>query len=238
MTTRVDGLASPEFYKQLVEACEAVEEGARRGEAIDIEAMVTQFPSAFRNSVRSELQALLADVQSSEVETNGIQSDLPYGASSEYRVLEPLAQGGMGRVLIAWDEDFSRRVALKEIQPDSADDAKFQHRFLQESRITARLEHPGVLPVYSQGRNAEERPFYTMRLLEGGNTRTLQQAIEQLHDQTLCDEERNNQRRQLLRRLIDVCNTVAYAHSRGVAHRDLKPANILIGPFGETVVVD
>lgn len=238
MTFRVDGLASPEFYRQLVEACETVEEGARRGEAIDIEAMVTRFPAASRNSVRSELQALLAEFQSSEVEKKAVPSDLPYGASSEYRVLEPLAQGGMGRVLVAWDEHFSRRVALKEIQPDSADDAKFQQRFLQESMITARLEHPGVLPVYSRGRNAEERPFYTMRLLEGGNTRTLQQSIEQLHDQTPCLEERNNQRRQLLRRLIDVCNTVAYAHSRGVAHRDLKPANILIGPFGETVVVD
>jgi len=233
-----DGLHEIELCRQLVQACEAIEERARRGESIDIEAMVACFPAASRNSVRSELHGLLAEVQSSEVAKNRVPSDLPYGATNEYQVLEPLAQGGMGRVLVAWDQDFSRRVALKEIQPESADDATFQQRFLQESMITARLEHPGVLPVYSRGRNADEQPFYTMRLVEGGSTRTLQQAIEQLHDNTPSLEERGNLNRQLLRRLIDVCNTVAYAHSRGIAHRDLKPANILIGPFGETVVVD
>lgn len=233
-----DGLHEIELCRQLVQACEAIEERARRGESIDIEAMVACFPAASRNSVRSELHGLLAEVQSSEVAKNRVPSDLPYGATNEYQVLEPLAQGGMGRVLVAWDQDFSRRVALKEIQPESADDTKYQQRFLQESMITARLEHPGVLPVYSRGRSAEERPFYTMRLVEGGNTRTLQQAIEHLHDQTPCPKKRKDLQRQLLRRLIDVCNTVAYAHSRGIAHRDLKPANILIGPFGETVVVD
>jgi serine/threonine protein kinase len=233
-----DGLPAVELCRRLVEACETIEERSRRGEAIDLEAMVARFPTASRNSVRSELQALLAEVQSSEVEEKRVHSDLQYGATNEYQLLGPLAQGGMGRVLVAWDQDFSRRVALKEIQPDSADDTRYQQRFLQESMITARLEHPGVLPVYSRGRNAEDRPFYTMRLVEGGNTRTLQQAIEQLHDQTPCPKEREDLQRQLLRRLIDVCNTVAYAHSRGIAHRDLKPANILIGPFGETVVVD
>lgn len=110
--------------------------------------------------------------------------------------------------------------------------------FLQESLVTARLEHPGILPIYNRGINSQERPFFTMRLVAGGNAKTLHQAIEEFDRTDPKSNDYQSNLRNLLRRLIDVCNTVAYAHSQGVCHRDLKPANILIGPFGETLVVD
>ena len=104
--------------------------------------------------------------------------------------------------------------------------------------MTGRLEHPGVVPVYGLGTGAKGRPFYAMRFVRG---QSLKEAAECFHQADL-DPARPGRAhpalRQLLRRFIDVCNAIAYAHSRGVIHRDLKPANILLGPYGETLVVD
>ena len=153
---------------------------------------------------------------------------------SRYRVLRPHARGGLGEVFVARDEELGREVALKEIQARHADDPADRARFLVEAEVTGRLEHPGVVPVYGLGTYPDGRPYYAMRFVGG---ETLQAAIARLHEggkaaaQTL-------DLRLLLRRFLDVCNAVAYAHSRGVIHRDLKPANVLLGPFGETLVVD
>jgi hypothetical protein len=108
-----------------------------------------------------------------------------------------------------------------------------------ESEVTGRLEHPGVIPVYSLGRDERGRPFYAMRFIEGED---LERAIRNFHAADALPGRDPGSRalalRQLLRRFVDVCNVVAYAHSRGVLHRDLKPGNILLGPYGETLVVD
>ncbi|MFM8219709.1 MAG: protein kinase domain-containing protein, partial [Planctomycetaceae bacterium] len=110
---------------------------------------------------------------------------------------------------------------------------------MSEAEITGRLEHPGIVPVYSLGHHADGRPYYAMWLIAGEQAGTLQQALRQFHAAPPTDPaERDLQWRGLLRRVIDVCNTMAYAHSQGVLHRDLKPANILLGPYGETLVVD
>ena len=105
--------------------------------------------------------------------------------------------------------------------------------------MTGRLEHPGVVPVYGLGTSDKGRPFYAMRFVRG---QSLKEAAESFHQADLDPgrdpAERTLALRQLLRRFIDVCNAIAYAHSRGVIHRDLKPANILLGPYGETLVVD
>src|SRR5262249_20773348 len=105
--------------------------------------------------------------------------------------------------------------------------------------ITGRLEHPGVVPVYGLGCDAEGRPFYAMRFVRG---QSLKEAIERFHQVQTSNgsdpRRRNLELRQLLNRFVAVCNVMSYAHSRGVIHRDLKPANILLGPYGETLVVD
>ena len=157
----------------------------------------------------------------------------------DLEVLRLHASGGLGEVYVARDEELNREVALKEIQAGYADDPDSRSRFLLEAEITGGLEHPGIVPVYGLGHYADGRPFYAMRFIRGDS---LKEAIERFHQ---ADEqpgrdpgERTLALRQLLRRFVDVCNAVAYAHSRGVLHRDLKPGNVMLGPYGETLVVD
>jgi serine/threonine-protein kinase len=147
-----------------------------------------------------------------------------------YAVLRPHARGGLGVVSVARDAELSREVALKEIQAGHAEDVANRRRFVREAEITGALEHPGIVPVYGLGSYPDGRPYYAMRLIRG---ETLLEAAKKLHagkpGYTL---------RGLLTRFVVVCNTVAYAHSRGVIHRDLKPANVMLGAYGETLVVD
>jgi serine/threonine protein kinase len=162
----------------------------------------------------------------------------PPAGGPRYRVLRPHARGGLGEVFLAEDRELHREVALKEILPRHAADPCSRGRFLVEAEITGNLEHPGVVPVYGLGAHGDGRPFYAMRFVRG---QSLRDAIRNFHggDRPGRDPgERNLVLRRLLRRFVDVCNTAAYAHSRGVVHRDLKPANVMLGSFGETLVVD
>jgi serine/threonine-protein kinase len=155
-----------------------------------------------------------------------------------FRVLRPHAKGGLGAVFVALDEELHREVALKQILDQHADDPTSRARFLLEAEITGGLEHPGIVPVYGLGTYDGGRPYYAMRFIRGDS---LKEAIEHFHrDEALKNEpgRRSLELRKLLRRFLDVCNAVDYAHSRGVIHRDLKPANIILGRHGETLVVD
>ncbi len=158
---------------------------------------------------------------------------------SRFQLLRHHARGGIGMVFVAMDSELHREVALKQIHTQHADDPTSRARFLLEAEVTGRLEHPGVVPVYGLGTNDQGRLYYAMRFVRG---ESLKEAIDKFHRadaQSRRDPpERTLALRQLLRRFIDVCNAIAYAHSRGVIHRDLKPANILLGPYGETLVVD
>jgi serine/threonine-protein kinase len=153
--------------------------------------------------------------------------------TDRYRILRPHAQGGLGRVLVALDGEFDREVAFKTLHPAHTAGAESRSRFLHEAEITGRLEHPGIVPVYSLGTDTNGRPFYAMRFVRG---ETLKEAIERHHGES--SARAPAEFRQLLRRLIDVCNAVAFAHSKGIIHRDLKPANVMLGPFGETLIID
>jgi serine/threonine-protein kinase len=152
--------------------------------------------------------------------------------AGRYRLLRPHARGGLGEVFVALDTELHRPVALKQMQPRYADDAPKRKRFVLEAEVTGGLEHPGIVPVYGLGCYADGQPFYAMRFIQGDS---LQEAVTRFH---AAADFRGATFRQLLRRFVDVCNAVAYAHSRGVLHRDLKPANVMLGPFGETLVVD
>ena len=159
-------------------------------------------------------------------------SDAPL-EGSRYRPLRLHAEGGLGAVFVAWDEELSREVALKRIRRPHAQNADSRRRFLREGAITGSLEHPGVVPVYGLTRDASGQPCYAMRFVRG---QTLQEAIARFHGTDKAN--RSLVLRQLLSRLVAVCNTIAYAHSRGVVHRDLKPSNIMLGDYGETLVID
>ncbi len=155
-----------------------------------------------------------------------------------FRILRPHARGGLGEVFVARDEELRREVALKQIQDRYAEDLQSRARFVLEAEVTGGLEHPGIVPVYGLGTDAGGRPYYAMRLIRGDS---LKEAIERFHraDGPGRDSgKRTLEQQRLLRRFIDACNAVAYAHSRGILHRDLKPANVMLGPFGETLVVN
>jgi serine/threonine protein kinase/tetratricopeptide (TPR) repeat protein len=162
-----------------------------------------------------------------------ISDDLP----RRFRVLRPHARGGLGDVFIAHDEDLSREVAFKRIGDHCADDRTSRARFLAEAVITGNLEHPGVVPVYALGWY-DGRPYYAMRLIRG---ESLQQALDRFHADgasAAAAGPRSLALRKLLGRFVTVCDAVTYAHDRGFLHRDLKPSNIMLGPYGETLIVD
>jgi len=156
----------------------------------------------------------------------------------KYMIQGELARGGAGRVLIALDRHIGREIAMKELLLDLRDkrDGKIRNdpqtvslrnRFLREARVTGQLEHPSIVPVYEIGRHPDGIFYYTMRMVKG---KTLNQAIK------ICNSLED--RLELLPHFYNICNAVAYAHSKGVINRDLKPSNVMIGEFGETVVLD
>lgn len=160
----------------------------------------------------------------------------PSSLDGRFRVLRRHAEGGLGEVLVARDRELSREVALKLIRPALADDREACARFRVEAEVTGGLEHPGIVPVYGFGTAADSRPFYAMQLIRG---QTLAQSIREFHASGGHDGPRGRPAfRELVRRFTDVCNAVSYAHSRGVLHRDLKPGNVMLGRYGETLVVD
>ena len=145
---------------------------------------------------------------------------------------------------MARDGELQREVALKVIQPRYAERDDQRARFLLEAEITGNLEHPGIVPVYSLGRNAEGRPYYAMRFIRGESLLGGDPAVPPAAGEATGPTAARSgaiwgvEFRQLLGRFLDVCDAIDYAHSRGVLHRDLKPANIMLGRYGETLVVD
>jgi tetratricopeptide (TPR) repeat protein len=157
-------------------------------------------------------------------------------ATAVYRTEGPHRHGGLGVVFTAHQQELGRTVALKRIRPDKLHETA-RRRFLREAALTARLQHPGIVPIYGLGED-DDGPFYAMPLIRG---RTLQEAIAAFHaDEALRRDagRRELRLRELLQHFVAACNAVAYAHDQGVVHRDLKPSNLMLGPYGETLVLD
>ena len=144
------------------------------------------------------------------------------------RIEGEIARGGMGVVLRAVDPFFGRHLAVKVLQARADERPDLARRFLDEARLTGRLQHPGIPPVHDQGTLDDGRPYFTMKLIQG---RTLEALLK----------ERSSPLDDLSRFVTifgQICQTVAYAHNEGVIHRDLKPANVMVGAFGEVQVMD
>src|SRR5262249_25457447 len=160
---------------------------------------------------------------SAEIEARtilGPQSHSP----DRYHIMGEHGRGGLGRVSRAHDRELGRDVAIKELISRNSTD---KIRFLREALITARLEHPGIVPVHEAGRWPDGTPFYAMKLVSGRPLRDL-----------IAERPTVEQRIGLLHHVIAVADAIAYAHGRNIIHRDLKPANVIVGDFGETIVID
>lgn len=153
-----------------------------------------------------------------------VPAPLQYRDPDRYEVIAEHGRGGLGRVMRARDRELGRSVAIKELLVATKSS---ELRFFREALITARLEHPGIVPVHEAGRWPDGTPFYAMKLVAG---RPLSAVLD--------NARTPERRRELLPHVIAVADAVAYAHSKGIIHRDLKPANVIVGEFGETVVID
>jgi tetratricopeptide (TPR) repeat protein len=148
----------------------------------------------------------------------------PLSDTERYVLGDELARGGMGRIVRATDRRLGREVAIKVLLGESP---QLAARFARESEVIARLQHPSIVPIHDRGRTDDGRPFYTMKLVEG---RTLDDAIRAAGDAAA--------RTALVPHVVAVVDAIAYAHSQRIIHRDLKPLNVLVGSFGETLVID
>jgi serine/threonine protein kinase len=153
--------------------------------------------------------------------------------ASRFRVERLLAEGALGSVYLARDEELHRDVAIKQIHARLADDVEAQARFDREVKYAAELQHTGIVPIYGAGRYPDGSRYYAMRLIKGENMRA---AIDRCHQKS--DSARIKEVRALLPRFVVVCRAIAYAHQRGVLHRDIKPENVMLSEDGETLVVD
>jgi serine/threonine protein kinase len=147
----------------------------------------------------------------------------PDFTGSRYELIGEIGHGGMGVVYLGLDTQLGRRVALKVLQILDAG-AQAAERIAQEARILARLEHPGIVPIHDLGTLPDGRIFYAMKFVEGTRLDRYARGAASVTDR--------------LRVFLRICETVSFAHSRGVVHRDLKPANIMVGQFGEVLVLD
>ncbi len=158
------------------------------------------------------------------------------GTQTRYARTHLHARGGIGQVWLARDGELGREVALKELRPEQGGNSDAWARFVDEARITSQLEHPGIVPIYELAVRPEEGdPFYTMRLIRG---KTLDRAIRDYHDKKRTGLAGPLDLAALLTAFVSLCNTVGYAHSRGVIHRDLKGQNVVLGDFGEVILLD
>jgi serine/threonine protein kinase len=148
---------------------------------------------------------------------------LPEFSGTRYVLMDFLARGGMGTVYAAQDKTLNRRVAIKVLDSSDPHNA-WEDRLLREARVLAQLEHPGIVPVHDAGTLADGRVFYVMKFVEGSRV-----------DQFLNNASSLFER---LRLFLRICETVSFAHSRGILHRDLKPSNVMVGAFGEVLVMD
>jgi serine/threonine protein kinase/tetratricopeptide (TPR) repeat protein len=169
--------------------------------------------------------------QSNELYKQVQQTDPYYcpHADTVFERIEKLGEGGMGVVYRVRDQRLGRHAALKLIHPNRRSDRIIQ-RFRRESRVTAALDHPSIPPVYEAGTNAAGESYLLMRVIEGS---TLESCI-----QSYQEDRQQRELQVLLRALIKVCEAIAYAHSRKIVHRDLKPDNVMVGEFGQVMVMD
>lgn len=156
------------------------------------------------------------------------------GSIGNYLLLQSLAKGGMGEIFLAYDTISGRQVALKRIRPDFLSTPLLKQRFLKEARITSQLIHPSIIPIYNI-HIEDDLVYYTMPYVQG---KTLRQLLQQAKNEEDSPVTHRTSITALIRIFLAVVQAIAYAHSRGILHRDIKPENIIIGHYGQIIILD
>jgi serine/threonine protein kinase len=170
--------------------------------------------------------------------TSGSVPLKPVMTGRGFRMVGDVGEGAMGKVMLAEDLDLGRTVAFKEMSPEIANKPQLAGKFFSEAQITAQLDHPNIVPIYTLEQPKPGRLAYSMKLIKGKTLEKLVEECVELHQkgQKHLDDDHSLETR--LDHFLRVCDAIHYAHSRGVVHRDLKPENIMIGPYGEVYVMD
>ncbi|HEY7424853.1 MAG TPA: protein kinase, partial [Gemmataceae bacterium] len=236
----VDDSMSPSALRRIDVLCERFEDAWQADQRPCIDEYLSQVAEPERDGLLRELIALDIDYRrqlGEKPEARDYRERFPsveerwlerLTGASRYELAGQIGRGGMGDVLQGYDRHLRRDLAVKMLRPEHQDHPHLVRRFLREAWIGARLQHPGIVPVYDLGEFADRQPYFTMKLVRG---HTLEALLK----------ERSKSTAELPRFLTifeQVCQTVAYAHAQGVIHRDLKPANIMVGAFGEVQVMD
>jgi len=219
----------PDDENTILDEDAASDEAATIAETVDGQVGKTRSRSSPDES-RSTSSTRLNFSKSAESETHTAVSDGP-----RYDLVDNFAHGGVGNIWKAHDQRLQRNVAYKELLPRALRRPRLVERFVQEAQITGQLEHPGIVPIYDLGWQDNGAPFYAMKLINGTE---MKDRIGQLHKLPKDSVEYRRAFVKLLHNFIDTCNALAFAHQRGVLHRDLKPQDVMLGEYGETLVLD
>ncbi len=245
---KTQGMDGSSLVENLLEEWEAARE---RGESLSLDDLCAKFPhvaaelrariQATRGTPKSDAQperkAPSRGNEKSAEAVTAVPSDT-LKSVSEITELEFHAKGGLGAVFSGTEENLNRRVAIKFLHKTLLKHRPSREQFRLEAEVTGRLEHPGIVPLYGIGTTDDGQPFYTMRFIDG---ETMDEAIQRFHRQrseARAEAQQSLEFRRLLNAFVSVCRTIAYAHNRGIVHRDIKPANIMLGRYGETLIVD
>lgn len=170
-----------------------------------------------------------ADFVSKVIGRMGVK--LPVATDGRYLDLGKIGSGGMSQVHRAIDRSLQREVAIKRLDNDKVAGPESLHRFIEEARVTGRLDHPNIVPIHELALDNSGQFYFSMKLVQGQN---LEEVIQEAGEQRL-DADRLSE---MLQVMLKVCDAVAFAHDRRVIHRDIKPSNIMVGPFGQVYIMD
>jgi serine/threonine protein kinase len=220
-----DTFSLSERQRRLEEIIFSYEKALDAGQPLDRQQLLN-----IHAELADELRSYFADLDRFDVSaglTGPDQDAVLVESFGEYEVIEEIERGGMGVVLRSRDRDLGRDLAIKVMRLEDKDDPALVRRFTKEAETCGQLQHPGIVPVHERGQLPDGRPYFTMRLVEGktlANLLKCRPGVEDLpHFLAVFDQ---------------VCQAIAYAHSRHVIHRDLKPANIMVGIHGDVQVID
>lgn len=171
------------------------------------------------------------------IHLSGTDVDLPSWFTNDfkkYKSLQPMAGGGAGQLFACYDSNLGRKVCIKRLPPESANNQRERRRLLREARVTAQMSHPNTVPVYELGKDDKGAIYFAMKKIEGRDLFRILSLIARKDPDAVSEFSLER----LLEILVQAANALAYAHAHGVIHRDIKPENIMVGMFGEVMLMD